>query len=88
MSFSNQRQFARLSVSDDTLAYDETGRKLGQVTMVGGGGMAIRIADASLKFTPGDRLKITVVESAGDNRNTVQATVVYLHGDTLGLEFV
>jgi hypothetical protein len=88
MSFSEHRQFERFPVLEDAVAYSQSGSKLGQVIMVGGGGMAIHLEDEGGKFAPGDRLQITVVEPSRNLKHTMEVTVVYLREGSLGLEFV
>jgi hypothetical protein len=86
--YTNRRRFERRPVSDETIAYHENGGRLGLVTVAGGGGMAIRLENAGARFTPGERFPVSVVETAGNQKNRFQVRVVYLRDGSLGLEFV
>ena len=84
----NRRQFERLSL-DGALAYDEAGRELGPVTLVGGGGIGVALAPRlRLEEWPRDkRLRLTVVEHASNDRYRIDFVVRYLDDGLLGLQF-
>ncbi len=82
-----RRQFERFAISEDAIAYDQNGRRLGRVTVAGGGGMAILLENAGAHYAEGDSLRVTVVEP-NDVRHTIDARVCYLHEQSLGLEFI
>jgi hypothetical protein len=88
MTIPERRQFERLTIAEDAIAYREDGGKLGRVTAVSGGGMTIRLADESVIFTPGSRFVVRVVEPVGDIEHMVPVIVVYMQAGSLGLEFV
>lgn len=85
---SNRRQFERLEIPEETIAIDESGRKLGTVSRAGGGGMTIALgSDFAETFAPGARLRV-VVEEASGIRHTVPVEVKYCHDGDLGVEFI
>jgi hypothetical protein len=86
----NRRQFERLKLSEDAIALDQSGQKLGKVSSAGGGGFLIYPAspDATGKLTPGKRLTITVHEPDQNVNSTVDVEVRYLEGEAVGVEFV
>jgi PilZ domain-containing protein len=84
----NRRQFERFAIPEDAIAYDQTGCRLGRVTIAGGGGMTVILEDTAPQFTPGDRLRITVVEPERNIRHTIDTVVRHHQEHTLGLEFV
>ena len=85
-----RRQFSRLKLPADTLAVDESFRQLGKVEEAGGGGLTIR-ADSEAQVAalePGHKLKLSIVEAAGQVLHTVEVVVRYRKGTTVGVEFV
>lgn len=85
-----RRQFPRLKLPADTLAVDESFRQLGKVEEAGGGGLTIR-ADSEAQVAalePGRKLKLSIVEAAGQVLHTVEVVVRYRKGTTVGVEFV
>jgi hypothetical protein len=83
-----QRRFERFAISENAVAVDSSGRTLGRVTMAGGGGMGIVLADPSFCAPLGQQLRITVVEPDTSIRHTIDAIVRYRQENTIGLEFV
>ncbi len=82
------RQFERLAISEEAIAIDENGHRLGRVSHAGGGGMTINLSsEISRSLVPGSRLRVTVEEPAGI-RHTVSVEVRYCVGNNLGVEFV
>jgi hypothetical protein len=88
MSSNERRQFDRLPISEDAIAVDEAGRRLGLVEQASGGGMLVRLEVPAEEFTLDRQLRITVVEPATGARNTIDMRVRYCQSDSLGLEFV
>jgi len=86
----NRRQFERLKLSEDAVALDQSGQKLGKVSQAGGGGFLIYPASASAtgQLTPGKRLTITVHEPKQNVNSTVDVEVRYREGEAVGVEFV
>ena len=86
----HQRQFERLSISDDAYALDVNGRKLGRVSQAGGGGMLITTAspDAAQALPLGERMTVTVMEPKTQIANRIDAVVRYHDGPRVGLEFI
>ncbi|MFL6299813.1 MAG: PilZ domain-containing protein [Terriglobales bacterium] len=86
----NRRQFERLRLSEDAIALDQTGKKLGKVSSAGGGGFLIYPAspDATGLLAPGKRLTITVHEPKQNVNSTVDVEVRYREGAAVGVEFV
>ena len=86
----NRRQFERLNLSEDAVALDQAGRKLGKVSSAGGGGFLIYPAspDATGTLAPGKRLTITVHEPKQNVNSTVDVEVRYRDGEAVGVEFV
>jgi hypothetical protein len=87
MTYSNRRRWERFQMPEDAVAFDAKGRRLGKVTMAGGGGMAIHLEDRTAQFQRGDRLQVTVVETDRDIQHTIQVSVRYQQEDLLGVEF-
>lgn len=86
---SDRRQFTRLPIAEQAIAFDEDGRRLGLVTEVGGGGMAITLdADISAEtFQVGTRMRIMVVEPQKEIRNSLKVELRYIVGNLLGMAF-
>jgi hypothetical protein len=86
----NRRQFERLQLSEDAVALDQAGKKLGKVSSAGGGGFLIYPAspDATGVLAPGKRLTITVHEPKQNVNSTVDVVVRYREGEAIGVEFV
>lgn len=87
---SNRRQFERLKLSEDAVALDQAGKKLGKVSSAGGGGFLIYPAspEATGHLAPGKRLTITVHEPKQNVNSTVDVEVRYREGQAVGVEFV
>jgi hypothetical protein len=88
--YSNRRQFDRLDITDEAIALDATGRRLGRVVRAGGGGMTV-VLDAEIeytKFAAGDSLRITVLEPARQIRHALDTSIRYVTDGNMGLEFV
>jgi PilZ domain-containing protein len=86
----NRRQFERLKLSEDAVALDQSGQKLGKVSSAGGGGFLIYPAspDATGRLAPGKRLTITVHEPKQNVNSTVDVEVRYRDGEAIGVEFI
>jgi hypothetical protein len=86
----NRRQFERLKLSEDAIALDQSGKRLGKVSSAGGGGFLIFPAsqDATGQLAPGKRLTITVHEPNQNVNSTVDVVVRYKEGEAIGVEFV
>jgi hypothetical protein len=86
----NRRQFERLRLSEDAIALDQAGKKLGKVSSAGGGGFLIYPAspDATGLLAPGKRLTITVHEPKQNVNSTVDVEVRYRDGEAIGVEFI
>jgi len=86
----NRRQFERLRLSEDAIALDQAGKKLGKVSSAGGGGFLIYPAspDATGLLAPGKRLTITVHEPNQNVNSTVDVEVRYRDGEAIGVEFI
>jgi hypothetical protein len=85
-----RRQFKRLELSDDAYAVDGTGRELGKVRMVGGGGMLIDAATPAIAktLTPGDRIAVTIMEPKSQTSHSIDVLVRYKDGQQVGVEFI
>ena len=83
-----RRQFERLSLREEIIAFDQSERRLGRILDAGGGGMAIRLeSDSDLRLACGEKFKVTVVQPGRELRHTI-AVIVRHNGDgRLGLEF-
>ena len=86
----DRRQFERLALSENAIAVDSEGHKLGRVSQAGGGGFLIFPAtpDAVKKLAVGNRLRITVLEPGTKASNTLDVEVRYRQGEALGVQFV
>jgi hypothetical protein len=68
---------------------DDSGRELGHVLQVGGGGIGVKLnPDRRLDdWSTGTRLRVTVLEPASNGTHTLMFVVRYLREGVLGLEF-
>lgn len=85
---SERRQFSRFEVPEGALAFDESGRQLGHVSVAGGGGMAIALDHGVPLLTLGQQLNLTIVEPALNARHSIDVVVRRQDEDSLGVEFV
>jgi hypothetical protein len=83
---SNRRRWDRLGL-EGAVALDESGRELGHVVEVSGGGIGVKLnPDRRFEdWADGKRLRLTVQESGA--AHTVVCRVRYVHSGILGLEF-
>jgi PilZ domain-containing protein len=81
-----QRRWERLALEGAT-AVDDSGRTLGQVIQVSGGGVGVKLnADRRLDdWSAGKRLRVTVQEPSAEHTMTFR--VRYVKEGVLGLEF-
>lgn len=85
----NQRQFERLDITDEAIALDASGRRLGRVVRAGGGGMTVILEQVvPVSYSAGNSLRITVLEPARQIRHTFDTTIRYVVDGTMGVEFV
>ena len=86
----NRRRFARLKITEATIAVDETGYQLGHVSQASGGGMLVdaNSADALSRMPEGRALTVTVVEPTSATTNTFNVEVRYITGTSVGMEFL
>src|SRR6266542_2925782 len=84
----NRRQFERLTLSDDAIVVDESGRRLGLVSQASGGGMLIRLEVPSAEFQIGQRLRVRILEPASNISHSIDIQVRYQNAESLGVEFV
>ena len=87
---SERRQFPRLDLSDDAYAVDESGRTLGRIRIVGGGGVELSAASSVVaeQLAVGQRLRIQVIEPANQASHTLDVEVRSRRQRVIGLEFV
>ena len=83
-----QRQFERFPLNEEAIAWDESGRRLGRVLAASGGGMSIGLENSSVTFTPGQPLRVTVIEPGRGIRHTVDVIVRYCNQNAMGVEFI
>jgi hypothetical protein len=86
----NRRQFERLALSERAFAVDSTGRTLGPVKQVGGGGMLVcECHDSTLaEFPIGKQMRLTIVEPDLGTTNVMDVEIKYVTGNDLGMEFI
>jgi hypothetical protein len=85
----NRRQFPRIDLEPPAIAYDETGRVLGNIVQTSGGGMMIAIeAGLEEELNVGQTIHVVVVEPQSQTKNTIDAMIRYNDGENVGLEFV
>ena len=74
---------------EGAVAVDDSGRELGHVLEVGGGGIGVKLnADRRLDdWSVGTRMRVTVLEPASNGKHTLIFSVRYLREGVLGLEF-
>jgi hypothetical protein len=84
-----RRRFERVELTEDVYAHDETGRRLGLVTHVSGGGMRVFLEndDQVNAFVHGQEMDLTLVEQNG-TRTELHVRVVYVNACDVGLEFI
>jgi hypothetical protein len=84
-----RRRFERVELAEDAYAHDESGRRLGLVTHVSGGGMRVFLEndDQVNAFVSGREMDITVVEQNG-TRTELHVKVVYVNQSDVGLQFI
>ncbi len=86
----NRRRFARIEITENTVAVDETGFQLGHVRQASGGGMKV-IADslaAAQRMPLGKQMEITVVEPSTSTSNSFNVEIRHVDGVTIGMEFL
>jgi hypothetical protein len=85
---SERRQFERLAV-EGAVALDESGRELGQVLQVGGGGVGVKLNALRRLDTwaEGTKMRITVLEPHSNVQHTMMFSVRYMREGVLGLQF-
>ena len=86
----NRRRFARLKLTENTFAVDETGYQLGRVSQASGGGMQVDAAspEALSHMRFGTRMSVTVVEPTTSTTNTFDVEVRYITGSSVGMQFL
>lgn len=86
----NRRRFIRLDMTESTIAVDDSGFQLGQVSQASGGGMLVIAAsrEALLRMPIGSRLLITIVEPETGTSNGMKVEVRYVQENSVGMEFV
>ena len=86
----DRRRFDRFPLPEDAVAIDGSGRRLGRVVHVSGGGMQVECSSAEIARTlaAGQRLRLVVLEPASNISNTVDVEVRHVDGMMVGLEFV
>ena len=84
-----RRRFERVELAEDAYVHDESGRRLGIVTHVSGGGMRVFLEndDQVNAFVLGREMDLTVVEQNG-TRTELRVRVVYVNEYDAGLEFI
>lgn len=90
MEYNNRRKFERLVIPEHAVAVDENGRQLGRVKEAGGGGMTVFTDSAAIlsEFTPGQQMRVTVVEPHSGTATVMDVEIKYVHADCVGMEFV
>lgn len=85
-----RRRFVRLDLSATAYAIDSLGNELGQVMEASGGGLQLCPAApmARLGLQPGQRLMVTIVEPASNNRFELPVEVTYNRSNSIGLRFL
>jgi hypothetical protein len=86
----NRRRFARLHITEKTVAVDEFGYQLGRVSQASGGGMQVDAAspEALGRMQAGAILMISVVEPTTATTNVFRVEVRYITGSSVGMQFV
>ncbi len=91
VNITNRRQFERLELTEQAIAVNDRGVRLGPVTQAGGGGMLVVAADPNtLMLMPvGKRMRVTIVEPELGTSNTMDVEVLYQRTDSrVGMQFV
>ena len=86
----NRRRFARLKLTEKTIAVDESGYQLGRVSQASGGGMQVdaTVPEALKRMTIGTVLMVSVVEPTLATTNVFRVEVRYVTGFSVGMQFV
>ena len=90
MADPNRRRYVRLDVTEETVAIDARGRRIGKVTQASGGGITVIAPDQTTAdgLSIGERLQVTVMEPKTQTRNTIDVVLRRKSGNQLGFEFV
>ena len=85
---SERRRFERLAL-EGAVAVDESGRELGPVVQVGGGGVGIKLNALRRldTWSEGSKMRVTVLEPGTNVQHTMMFSVRYMREGVLGLEF-
>jgi hypothetical protein len=85
-----RRKFPRLDIAEEARIYDENGRELGTIAQVSGNGMSIETTSLPVaqSLQPGQRLRITVLESGSRATNVLDVIIRQREGGKVGMEFV
>jgi hypothetical protein len=86
----NRRQFERLELTERAIAVDPTGRELGPVKLVGGGGMLVCEcgSDALKNLRQGVQMRVTIVEPDLGTTNVMDVEIRYISGTSVGMQFI
>ena len=86
----NRRQFERLALTERAYAVDSSGRALGPIRQVGGGGMLVCecVATELGELQIGDQMRLTIVEPDLGTTNIMDVEVRYKTGNDVGMEFI
>ncbi len=85
-----RRQFPRLDLPEDAYAVDDSGRTLGRIRVVGGGGMELAAASSLVaeQLAVGRRLRIEIIEPGSQSSHRFDVEVRSRRQRSIGLEFV
>ncbi len=86
----NRRQFERLTLTERAVVVDDSGRELGPVKQVSGGGMLVCECGSEVLglLHEGARLRVTVVEPDLGTTNIMDVEIRYIHGKDVGMQFI
>jgi hypothetical protein len=86
----DRREFERVGLPATAFATDKSGKELGRVVEISGGGLQIDPASpwARMTLLKGQQLVVTVVEPASSNKTDMLVEVRYVRASSIGLRFL
>jgi hypothetical protein len=86
----DRREFERVGLPATAFAFDASGKELGRVMDISGGGLLLDPASAwaRVALMKGQQLVVTVIEPGSANRTEINVEVAHIKSQTIGLRFL
>lgn len=84
----DRRKYVRLDIHDHAIAQLMDGTELGEISMVSGSGMQIKIERGHESLTIGSRHRIRVYEPVTTTDQVIEVIVRNIHDSIIGVEFL